>query len=172
MTPDLAVFSIFALMSIVTGVAVLASRRAIMSALALVLNFFVLSLFYFTLGSQLLGIVQIFVYLGAIMVLFLFCIMLLRLGQEDHLTEKGYIKLGAAAFLSLTFFGLLFVNVIKPFGTTSGESPESLQLHQQASSIEAVGHGLFTRWAFPFEVTSLLLLVGIVGSILLAKRRI
>jgi NADH-quinone oxidoreductase subunit J len=168
---EVLLFSGLAAIAIISGVVVVATKHAIVSALALVVNLCTLAVFYFALGSQLLGVVQIFVYLGAIMVLFLFCIMLLRLGPEDALEERGGLKRLAAVILALLFLGIVYSQVIGPI-RVAAEPEEMVRLHQTVSTVEAIGQGLFTRWALPFEITSLLLLVAIVGSVLLAKRRL
>ncbi|MBS1724469.1 MAG: NADH-quinone oxidoreductase subunit J [Armatimonadetes bacterium] len=142
-------------------------QNAVRSALFLVLNFFVLGFVYFALGAQLLGITQIMVYAGAIMVLFLFVIMMLQLRQDSSAKEPTDFKrpfawlFGAALALSVMNY------VVMPLSMTA-ESP----VGDEFGRPQAIGNVLFSLYSWPFEVTSVLLLIGIVGSILLAKRRI
>ncbi|MEP0767645.1 MAG: NADH-quinone oxidoreductase subunit J [Fimbriimonadia bacterium] len=170
MTGEIVLFVCLAALLAVSGLAVIVARRAIYSALALVVNFFGIAILYFTLGSQFLGIAQVVVYLGAIMVLFLFCIMLLQMSAEEALEEKAGLHIGAAIVLCVAFLGILWAQVLR-VPTQTGTLAADAQ-REALSTVEAIGSGLFTRWALPFEITSVLLLVGIVGSILLAKRRL
>jgi NADH-quinone oxidoreductase subunit J len=159
---------------ILAGVAVLAAAGVVVfganpvrSALFLVLNFFILGFVYFTLGAQLLGITQIMVYAGAIMVLFLFVIMMLQVHNRALPKRVEDIKAPVAWLFGVGLFAIVFLNVVLPLNMTS-ESPVS----DNYGTPQAVGAVLFSTYSWPFEVTSVLLLIGIVGSILLAKRRI
>lgn len=167
-----------------TAVGVVVFGNAVRSATCLVLNFFTLAFLYFTLSSELLGVTQVIVYTGAIMVLFLFVIMLLNLGSIGSsgrplpaaddvqiitlLDEKPEILRKALGLLfGLGFFSLIAMLIVLPFlGQTTYSAPEGF------GSPQAVGRALFTGYVWPFEVASILLVIGIVGSILLAKRRI
>lgn len=161
-------FGALAGIAALSAVGVVACTNAIRSALCLVLNFFTLAFLYFTLNAEMLGITQIIVYTGAIMVLFLFVIMLLNLGAPQMLREPpDYLKKGMAGLLGLVLFGMIASQVLLPlkdFIHTS--SPEDF------GSPQALGRVLFTTYVWPFEVASILLLIGIVGSILLAKRKV
>lgn len=165
---DLLIFGALAGLAAITAVGVVAFANAVRSALCLVLNFFTLALLYFTLQAELLGITQIIVYTGAIMVLFLFVIMLLNLGSPDALEERPDLMKKVLGFLfGGALFGLIATQVVQPFlGTRQIHAPEGF------GSPPALGRALFTSYVWPFEMVSVLLLIGIVGSILLAKRRI
>lgn len=167
-TPDLMIFGLLAGLAAMTALGVVAFRNAVRSALCLVLNFFTLAFLYFTLRAELLGMTQIIVYTGAIMVLFLFVIMLLNLGSLQVLDERpDLIKKGLGFLFGGALFGLIATQVVQPFLQTSQQfAPEGF------GSPQAVGRTLFTSYVWPFEIASILLLIGIVGSILLAKRRI
>ncbi|MEA2553458.1 MAG: NADH-quinone oxidoreductase subunit [Fimbriimonadaceae bacterium] len=149
------------------AVGVVAFGSAIRSALCLVLNFFLLSILYFTLGSQTLGIIQIVVYTGAIMVLFLFVIMLLNLGGIKILHEKRDPRLILGGVLGLGLFALIATQILLPLQRVT--QPRAAQ---DFGKPESLGVTLFSGYVWPFELASFLLLIGIVGSILLAKRRI
>lgn len=161
------IFAVLALVAIVSAVGVVLFDSPVRAALSLVLNFFTLALMYFTLQAQLLGIVQILVYTGAIMVLFLFVIMLLNLGgmaaKQSRIDAKGVLAILVGAAL----FGLTLAQVVMPLeGFASPAAPA------EYGTPQAIGNTLFSAYVWPFEVASVLLLVGIVGSILLAKRRL
>jgi NADH-quinone oxidoreductase subunit J len=149
------------------AVGVVAMKSPVRSALALVANFFVLALIYFTLGAQLLGITQIMVYAGAIMVLFLFVIMLLNLGGPQSPEAPRDLKPVLAIGFGLALAGIVGTQVLLPLGPARG-----IMAPDEYGTPQAIGQVLFTQYAWPFIVASILLLVGIVGSILLAKRRI
>lgn len=165
---NLMIFGALAGLAAMTAVGVVAFNNAVRSALCLVLNFFTLAFLYFTLRAELLGITQVIVYTGAIMVLFLFVIMLLNLGSPSNLEERPDLIKKALGFLfGGALFGLIATQVVQPFMQTRQQfAPENFGAPQ------AMGRALFTSYVWPFEVASILLLIGIVGSILLAKRRI
>ncbi|MDR3692026.1 MAG: NADH-quinone oxidoreductase subunit J [Fimbriimonas sp.] len=169
-TPELLLFGAVAGAAALCAVGVVAFNNAIRSALCLVVNFFLLAFLYFTLNAEMLGITQIVVYTGAIMVLFLFVIMLLNLGAPNLLVEKRDPKKYLGILLGCGMFVLLGSQVL----------PELIKVHAapltpelaKFGGPEAIGRTLFTSYMYPFEAVSVLLLIGIVGSILLAKRRI
>lgn len=168
MTSNQLVFLMLAGLSALAAVGVVAFPSPVRSALSLIVNFFVLAFVYFTLGAQMLGITQILVYTGAVMVLFLFAIMLLNLGAPDALRKHKFDAKPVLAFgLAAGLFGIVFSQVILPLSAFA--TPKSAPDY---GSPQAIGQALFTGYVFPFEIASVLLLVGIVGSILLAKRRI
>jgi NADH-quinone oxidoreductase subunit J len=165
-TPQLMGFGAVAGVAALAAVGVVAFNNAIRSALCLVLNFFLLAVIYFTLNAQTLGIIQIVVYTGAIMVLFLFVIMLLNLGGMDILIEKRDPKLILGGVLGLGLFALIATQVFLPL-----ISVNTTRAADDYGRPELLGGVLFSRYVWPFELASFLLLIGIVGSILLAKRR-
>src|SRR4051812_31095039 len=164
--PDLAFFSILGGVAALAAIGVVAFPNAVRSALCLVVNFFMLAFLYFTLNAEMLGIIQVVVYTGAIMVLFLFVIMLLNLGAPQALLERRDPKKAFGFVFGAALFMLIASQVIVPLiKVTEPRAPTGF------GSPENVGASLFTGYLYPFEIVSVLLLVGIVGSILLAKRR-
>jgi NADH-quinone oxidoreductase subunit J len=165
-------FWIVAVVSVVTALLVIFQRNPIRCALFLILNFLCLAFLYLFLNAQLLAALQILVYAGAIMVLFLFVIMLLNLGGEpvehDPLVAQRPLAmaLGAALLVGLSSTFVSWAASPNTLGTGGGGT--NLTVDQ----VSEIGRQLFVRYVYPFEVTSLLLLVGIIGTILLAKRRI
>jgi NADH-quinone oxidoreductase subunit J len=167
LTPNLVLFAALAGAAAGCAVGVVAFNNAVRSALCLVLNFFILAFLYFTLQAETLAITQVIVYTGAIMVLFLFVIMLLNLGAPQVLQEKPDPKKFLGILLGLGLFGLLGSQILPMF--LKADNPQALAGY---GAPQAVGRTLFTQYVFPFEAVSILLLIGVVGSILLAKRRI
>jgi NADH-quinone oxidoreductase subunit J len=164
--PDLGFFSIIAGVAALAAVGVVAFPNAVRSALCLVVNFFMLAFLYFTLNCEMLGITQVVVYTGAIMVLFLFVIMLLNLGAPQALFERRDLKWLGGGVFGLGLFALVATQLIAPL-----QSVTEVKAETTFGSPQSVGLTLFTDYLYPFEIVSILLLIGIVGSILLAKRR-
>lgn len=164
----LTLFGALAGVAALAAVGVVVSPNAVRSALCLIANFFSLAFLYFTLNAELLGITQVIVYTGAIMVLFLFVIMLLNLGSSSLLKEPpDVLKKTIGILLGLVLFGMVASQVVKPLATiTATKSPLGYGAPQ------AVGRALFTTYVWPFEIASILLVIGIVGSIMLAKRKV
>ncbi|BBO23312.1 MAG: NADH-quinone oxidoreductase subunit J [Fimbriimonadaceae bacterium] len=158
-------FGVLAAIAVFSALGVVLQRDPVRSAIMLVVNFFSLAFLYFSLQHEFLGIVQIIVYTGAIMVLFLFVVMLLRVGGGSMLETRD-LKRALGGGFAFALLALLASQAVLPFLTYKDPvMPASLGAPQ------AVGTALMTDYVAPFEVASVLLLVGLVGSILLAKRR-
>lgn len=161
-------FAMLAGLAGATAIGVVAFGNAVRSALCLVLNFFTLALLYFTLDAEMLGVTQVIVYTGAIMVLFLFVIMLLNLGSPAALEERpDYIKKALGFMFGGALFGVVASQVVRPFIET-----KQVFAPDNYGAPQGMGKALFTTYVWPFEMASILLVIGIVGSILLAKRRV
>lgn len=173
MTPNQIVFLVLAAIALLGAVGVVAfGEKPVWSALCLVLNFIILAFVYFTLGNQFLGITQIMVYAGAIMVLFLFVIMILKLATEEGTKQKKGLANGILPIVAgLGIFALIFSAVVFPMMTVTS-TPLSQEFLQAFGKPQALGRVLFSQYVYPFEIASILLLIGVVGSILLAKRRL
>lgn len=167
MTLEIVLFYFLGAVSIGSALMMVTRRNPVIAALYLILNFFALGGLYLTLHAQFIAFIQILVYAGAIMVLFLFVIMLLNLGDEKKLSEKISVKKIVAAGLS---FGVLLelVYVIGYSGTVL--PPSQFEKATEIGTVEYIGMQLFTTFLFPFEVTSILLLAAIVGAVVLAKK--
>jgi NADH-quinone oxidoreductase subunit J len=154
---------------VASALLVITRRSPVIAALYLVLNFFVLAGLYLTLNAQFVAVIQVLVYAGAIMVLFLFVIMLLNLGDEERLTERISLKKMLAVGLS---FGLL-MELVYIFGYLDVNLPDGdFARGVEIGTVEHIGKQLFTEFLFPFEITGILLLAAIVGAVVLAKKRI
>ena len=145
---------------------VVLQRNPVMSAISLIANFFCIALLYLLLKAQLLAVLQVVVYTGAIMVLVIFVIMLLNLGDETRLGEKFDVK----KIAGVVFVAGFLVEMLYLFATSDSPSLPSPRA-EQIGTVEAMGSAMFTRFLLPFEVTSLLLLAAIVGAVVLAKKR-
>jgi len=169
MSGDLILFLILALISIATALGMLFSRNAVYSALFLVLNFVTVAIFYLLLGAPFIAMSQITVYAGAIMVLFLFVIMLLgaeRLSATQVLPWQKPLAITLAVIL-VSEAAYLLVTRARPVGDIV---PPSDTVNMPNVLVE-LGNALFTKFLLPFEVTSILLLVAMVGAIILTKKQ-
>lgn len=153
--------------TIVASLGTILSRSPVTSALFLVLNFFALGGIYLLLEAQFIAVVQVIVYAGAIMVLFLFVIMLLNLEDEQRLTERYDVKKGFA----ILFAGLLLVELLYVVGLkTPAIAPRLGTVAAEIGTAKYIGQQLLTEFLFPFEIISILLLGAIVGAVVLAKK--
>ena len=161
-------FLILAAGAIASAIAMITRRNPITSALFLILNFFTVSGLYLLLKAQFIAIIQVLVYMGAIMVLFLFVIMLLNLQDEKKLTEKFSYKRISAVLLSVLLFLLL------GFTFYFGFSGKFTQIHSNAENFgkaEILGKELFTNYGLAIELAGILLLAAVVGAAVLAKKK-
>ena len=168
MTLDLALFLTLALVAIATALGMLISRNAIYSALFLILNFVTVAVFYLLLGAPFIAMSQITVYAGAIMVLFLFVIMLLgadALPETDVLPWQKPLAIGLAFVLAAQATFLL-VTKARPVGDILAPADAINGM----DNLREMGMVLFNDYLLPFEVTSILLLVAMVGAIVLTKK--
>ena len=168
MTLELISFLILSLIAIATALGMLLSRNAIYSALYLVLNFITVAVFYLLLGAPFIAMAQVTVYAGAIMVLFLFVIMLLgaeSLPQSEVLPWQRPLAITLAVLLALEA-GFLLVTRAQLAGEIVPPDPA---VNSQATLVE-LSNVLFNQYLLPFEVTSVLLLVAMIGVIVLTQK--
>jgi NADH-quinone oxidoreductase subunit J len=168
MTVDLILFLVLALIAIATALGMLLSRNAVYSALFLVLNFATVAVFYLLLGAPFIAMAQITVYAGAIMVLFLFVIMLLgaeSLAPSQALPWQRPLAVILAFALVVEAGYLLLVR-----GAMVGEIVQPDAATNAVQAIQDLGLTLFNQYLLPFEVTSIVLLVAMVGAIVLTKQ--
>jgi len=165
---DLALFLVLALIAIATALGLLFSKNAVYSALFLVLNFVTVAVFYLLLGAPFIAMAQVTVYAGAIMVLFLFVIMLL--GAENlPKTEVMPWQKPLAILLSVLLAvesAYLLITKARPAGDIT--QPDAAA--NTTDNLVQLGRVLFTQYLLPFEVVSILLLVAMVGAIVLSKK--
>jgi NADH-quinone oxidoreductase subunit J len=163
-----ALFIIFGGLAVAGALNLLFQRHPINSALSLVVVMMSLAVLYWSLGAEFLAAAQVIVYSGAIMVLFVFVIMLLNAGEEEHThgSRAAYtvgIPGAAAIFCLLSFVFLSERDALKT-ANVGGD------LGNGVDNISAVSSMLFTRQLLPFEVTSILILVAILGAVVLARK--
>jgi len=170
MAPDQIVFWVFAPVSVGSAVAMLFQRNAIHAALFLIVNFLTLAVFYLVLSAPFLFAVQIIVYAGAIMVLFLFVIMLLGVDREESLVERLRGQRPLAIVLGLGMAAEIFVTARASLGLVRGPANFD-QTVNVGGNTRALSHVLFRDYFLPFEVTSILLIVAAIAAMVLAQRR-
>lgn len=160
----LVVFFVLAFIAVGTAVSMLVTRNSVYSALFLVLNFATVAVLYLILGAPFIAISQITVYAGSVVVLFLFVIMLLgaeRMPGGEPLKWQRLIAIPLAIILAADFG----INIARQGGTLPSIAPPP---EGYGTPVE-IGKILFTKYAFPVEITAIILLVAVVGAILLAK---
>jgi NADH-quinone oxidoreductase subunit J len=167
---ELILFWVLAPISVVSAGAMILARNAVHSALLLVVNLFTIAVYFLLLGSPFLFVVQVIVYAGAIIVLFLFVIMLLGVDRQDSLIER--IK-GQRVVAVLLVTGLV-VEVF--FAVRAGvgfhANAPAFAAANAGGNVQALAKVLFNHYFFPFEVTSVLLIVAAIGAMLHGRRRI
>jgi NADH-quinone oxidoreductase subunit J len=165
MTQDLVLFLILASFAILTAISMLVSKNAVHAALFLVLNFFTAAVLYLLLDAPFIAMVQVTVYAGAIMVLFLFVIMLLGAEQAGQ-GESIRWQIPAAIIFGVGLIAEFIVIIL----TRSGNLGAGVgDVAQGFGSPAAIGEILFNRYLVPFEITSVLLLVAMIGAIVLSR---
>jgi NADH-quinone oxidoreductase subunit J len=163
---EMVVFWILAVPLVASAVGVVVARNPVNAAMSLVAAFFFLAGVYVLLTAHLLAFLQVLVYAGAIMVLFLFVIMLLTTGDENY----GRARMKAMQVAGIFGAAGVLAVVLKAVDQL-GPLPMRM-VGPDFGSVKAVGRIVFTQYLLPFEVTSLLLLVAMVGAVVVAKQRI
>lgn len=172
-TPETILFFVLATISVLASLLMVSSQNPVRSALFLVVTFLCVAVFYVTLNAQFIAAVQVIVYAGAIMVLFLFVIMLLNLGAPQVPRHEGTAQRNVAVVLGIILIGLLM-----GFGTLIAlpqSDPQAIAHSVKLGTVEGIGANLYDPaqpWLFPFEITSILLLIAVIGAIIMAKRKI
>jgi len=164
MTGNLILFIILAGVAVGLALAMMFSRNAIYAALFLILNFITVALFYLILDAPFIAISQVTVYAGAIMVLFLFVIMLLGAEQTGRTPSRWWYQ-PVSLFLGV----VLLVEIAIILFSQSGVGSASVEVPSTFGSPLAIGELLFTRYLLPFEATSILLLAAMVGAIVMTR---
>jgi NADH-quinone oxidoreductase subunit J len=164
---ELAAYIVLTVLALVSAGVVVWHRNPVVCALALAFNLVTIAGFYMLLNAQFLALLQIIVYAGAIMVLILFVIMLLNLPEEARRPGSGRIQGGLGFILAVAFAAVVGVMLARSVGEASFET-----ISPEFGTVNALGLELFSRFFYPFEAISLLLVVAMVGAVLLAKRRL
>jgi len=166
MTSQIILFSILALVAVVSAIGMILSRNAVYAALFLIVNFGTVAVFYLWLNAPFIALAQVTVYAGAIMVLFLFVIMLLGAEQTGRTVATWWLQ-PAAIVLAV----ILLVEAIYIVITQQGTMQAVETVSPAFGGPVAIGEALFREYVLPFEVTSILLLVAMIGAIALSRGR-
>lgn len=160
-------FILFGTLAIASALAMVLNRSTVNSALFLVLNLLSIAGLYLLLKAQFLAVVQVLVYAGAIMVLFLFVIMLLNVEDEDSILSQINLRYIVSVILGVIVLSqLLYIT-----GSMADALPPVDEDMVQAGTVEAIGDELFTTYILPFEVTAILLTAAVVGAIMMAQHK-
>jgi NADH-quinone oxidoreductase subunit J len=166
---DAILFGLFATIAVICGIIMVTQTHPITSALSLIGVMGSLAMLYLLLGAAFIAAAQMIVYAGAIMVLFLFVIMLLNAGREPAPSRPSRLAMLLGVPLVALLLGVLgyFIQLAVPPGETMVKFGSNTP-----GSAEDVGRALFTTYLLPFEVTSVLVLIAIVGAVVLARKEL
>jgi len=168
---ETAYFISLAVLAVLFALGVIVSRNTVHSALSMVAMLFCVAMLYLSLSAEFLAVVQITVYAGAIMVLFLFVITMLTPTREEG-PNRLVNRLPVAVLLAMAFLvGVSLMIAQTPTAATTATATVTAQA-TGSGNLVAIGGELFTRYLLPFELTSLLLLVAMVAALVLGKRRV
>ncbi|MGE5364040.1 MAG: NADH-quinone oxidoreductase subunit J [Bacteroidota bacterium] len=161
-------FFLFSLVAAVSAVIMITRANPLMSAIFLIINFFSLAGLYLLLNAQFISVAQVIVYTGAIMVLFLFVLMLLNFKSEESiLSTRRAVKILAIAVAAVVFLQLAYIIMISAGKSSSAVRPDSLSV----GTIEHIGNELYVHYIIPFEISGFLLLAATIGALVLAKKK-
>jgi NADH-quinone oxidoreductase subunit J len=161
---ELATFAVFALLAVASSIVVVAHKNPIYSTLSLVLTLFSAAVLFVLLGAPFIAALQVLIYAGAILVLFLFVIMLLNVGRDDTGPSGHRMQLVTAILAALVFAAMLGLLFRRTAGGPAGPLTESLV------SLPALAWELYRDYLLQFEIVGLLLLVAVVGATVIARR--
>lgn len=161
-------FTFLAVLAMASALGMVISKNTVNSALFLVLNMVSLAGVYLMLEAQFIAVIQILVYAGAIMVLFLFVIMLLNLDEEKSLFDKFRVRYFVAFLLGVGVLSQILYSV----GGVTDMLPEISDRMVEIGTVEALGQVLYSEYLLPFHITGLLLTAAVVGALLIAQLNI
>ncbi len=168
MSLSVILFFLLAFVAVVSSVMMITRRKAVISALFLIINFFALAGIYLLLQAQFIAVVQIIVYAGAIMVLFLFVIMLINTETEEKFLKRAKaFKIFAIIVALLVFAEMTYAIVIAHPSAMLPKISENVS----NGTIQSVGQSLYTDYIIPFEAAGFLLLSATIGALILAKKK-
>ncbi|MBA5629264.1 NADH-quinone oxidoreductase subunit J family protein [Moheibacter lacus] len=159
-------FFVLASLTILSGLLTVTTKNPVYSILYLIITFFSISGHYVLLNAQFLAVVNIIVYAGAIMVLFLFVVMLMNLNKEDKNFSKPFIIL-SGTIVSILFFALTVGIFLK---SDIKENNQTLLAKSDIGLTESIGTALYSDYVIPFELASILFMGAMIGAVLLSKR--
>lgn len=159
-------FIFIAAVAVISGGYFVFAKNPLYAILSLIVTFFGIAALYILLNAQFLGIVQVIVYAGAIMVLFLYVLMMLNLNAQDESKKHNLTK-----FTGIFAAGILFVGMIGAYKGLS-QTPNLPQADTGVGLTKSLGKLLFNEYVLPFELASILILAGIVGAVMIGKKDI
>ncbi len=168
MNLEIILFVLFALVCAVSSVLMITRSNPVISALYLILNFAALAGIYLLLNAQFIAVAQVIVYAGAIMVLFLFVIMLLRPEKEKLFSINPKLKYSAVVLALLVLAQLVFIIFMS---SSKLGSHAEVDASVKTGEIETIGTVLFSRYILPVEAAGFLLLAATIGALVLAKKK-
>ena len=157
-TPSLVLFYVVAALTLGGALGVVMTRNIVYAAFALLASLIGVAGIFLLAFAEFLALVQVLIYGGAIVIVILFALMLTRIEDFEHLTDHS--QWPVAAIVAIAVFGIIAATIV----TTAVRTTD-----RQGISFEALGNSLFTQWAVPFEVASLVLLVALIGSVVLVR---
>jgi NADH-quinone oxidoreductase subunit J len=163
-------FSYFAGMIILLSVFVVTRKNPVHSILWMLVLFIHIAALYLFLNAEFLAAIQIIIYAGAILVLFLFVIMLLNLRREE--TERKFHKHWPVNIIIVGIFMIFIASILAEITVIPRPGPYSVSFIQSEGSLMTVGKVLYTEYLLPFEIASVILLIAIVGAVVLAKKKL
>ena len=162
------IFIFLAVLAIASALMMVISKNTVNSALFLVLNMVSLAGFFLLLKAHFLAVIQVLVYAGAIMVLFLFVIMLLNVDDEENLFNKFRVKYFVAFLLGVGVFAQIMYSI----GSFSGVLPAASAQMAEVGTVEAIGDVLFKEYLLPFHIIAMLLTAAVNGAIMIAQHKL
>ncbi len=167
LTPEIFLFALFSVVSIVSAILVVSLTDPVKSAMSLIVSFFCLACLFLLQSAELIAVLEVLVYAGAIMVLFVFVIMLVE--NKDAPVVRP--TLAARVALPVKIGAVLVVAYALVSAIRSAPLAGSAELPEGFGSVQSIGHEFFDNFLFHFELTSILLLAGIVGAVVVTKKR-
>ena len=168
LTPLQIIFYVFAAIAVGSGIAVVTARHPVRSVLSLVITFFAMAGIWMILRAEFLSLILLLVYVGAVMTLFLFVVMMLSVEKETK--RSGFVRfLPIGLIIILLITGLIIVAILSSYTSTIA-TPLNVDVANY-SNLEQIGALLYTEYAYPFEVAGVLLLTAIIAAIALTHRK-
>ncbi|HWM90584.1 MAG TPA: NADH-quinone oxidoreductase subunit J [Thermoanaerobaculia bacterium] len=161
---ETAIFLLFALLAVASSLVVILHKNPVYSTMSLVVTLFSVAVLFVLLGAPFIAAIQILVYTGAIVVLFLFVVMLLNITREESSVSQQKVQFGGAVLGSLLFGGML----VLLFWNASRTDLDPIT--QELVSMKGLARQMFTEFLLPFEIVGLLLLVAVIGATVAARK--
>ena len=163
------IFLLFALLAVASSLVVVMHRNPVYSTMSLVVTLFSVAVLFVVLGAPFIGALQVLIYTGAIVVLFLFVLMLLNITREETAISAQKVQMGGALLGALIFGGMLALLFWSRRGS-GGNGDDNPPVTEDLVSMKGMAWQMFTEFLLPFEIVGLLLLVAVIGATVAARR--